>query len=460
MTDRRKNNSLSLFRFRPLRYLLLKLRFPRDPENVQTAIHSIKSAANLTGPSLWVLVAAIFIASLGLNTNSTAVIIGAMLISPLMGPITGFGLGLATDDIFLVKKSIRNFVVMVFMSVATSTIFFLLSPVKEAGSELLGRTSPTIYDVLIAFFGGVAGIIASASRLRNGTVIPGVAIATALMPPLCTMGYGISILSWKYIFGAFYLFMINSVFISLATYFVVNILKYPRAEVKEPVRRKRIHSLITVIVLLMIAPSIYLTFHIVKKYFYQQRVESFVKNVLQDESHIVVTSKFVYNPGRSKLEVVMVGDAYDSLQKEDLRDRMASYGLSNCELILYQGPDSRAAAKNIFETLNSDVEVQRMSIKEMYIRMDSLQRGMNGAVLPDSLQIKLAKEVYASDSSLLRLTVQRSLSFNPALNRDDTLWQVQAAFKNELLPLRRAQLEAWLKGRLQSFNVRLRLEEP
>ncbi len=451
---------MSLFRFRPVRYLLIKLRFPRDPENVQTAIRSIRSATNLTGPSLWVLVAAIFIASLGLNTNSTAVIIGAMLISPLMGPITGFGLGLATDDISLVKRAVRNFIVMVFMSVATSTLFFLISPVKEAGSELLGRTSPTIYDVLIAFFGGVAGIIASASRLRNGTVIPGVAIATALMPPLCTMGYGISTLSWKYIFGAFYLFIINSVFISLATYMVVNILKYPSVKETEPGRRKRIHSLMTVIVVLMIAPSIYLTFHIVKKYFYQQRVESFVRNVIQDDQHIVVTSKFKYNPGRSTLELVMVGDAYDSLQKVALNQKMIEYGLSGCELILYQGPDSRAAVKNVFDVLHSDAEVQRMTIKEMFIRMDSLQRGMNGAVLPDSLQIKLAKEVYATDSTLLRLTLQRSFSYNPAQNRNDTLWQVQAAFKNELSPLRRAQLEAWLKGRLQSFHVRLRIEEP
>ncbi len=460
MVGRKKNNIKTLFQFRPVRYLILKLRFPRDQENIQTAIRSIKSAANLTGPNLWVLVAAIFLASLGLNTNSTAVIIGAMLISPLMGPITGFGLGLATDDLFLVKKSVRNFIVMVFMSVVTSAIFFLLSPVKEAGSELLGRTSPTIYDVLIAFFGGVAGIIASASHLRNSTVIPGVAIATALMPPLCTMGYGLSILSWKYIFGAFYLFMINSVFISLATYFIVHILKYPRAELTEPVKRKRIHSLMTVIIVLMIAPSIYLTFHIVKKYFYQQRVESFIKDVVQDDQHIVVTSKFVYNPGRSTLELVMVGEPYDSLQRVELNQKMAAYGISGCELVIYQGPDSRAAVKNVFDVLHSDVEVQRMSIKEMYIRMDSLQRGMNGAVLPDSLQIKLAKEVYAADSSLLRLTVQRSLSFNPALNRNDTLWYVQTAFKNELSPFRRAQLEAWLKGRLQSFNVRLRIEEP
>lgn len=176
--------------YRNYRIILRKLRLPRDKENIAITTENIKNSAVLTGVNLWVLVGAILTASLGLNINSTAVIIGAMLISPLMGPIMGFGFGLGTNDGNLLNKSIRNFIIMVVISVTASTIFFLVSPVKEAGSELLGRTSPTIYDVLIAFFGGMAGIIAGASKLRSGNVVPGVAIATALMPPLCTMGYG------------------------------------------------------------------------------------------------------------------------------------------------------------------------------------------------------------------------------------------------------------------------------
>jgi len=207
---------------------LAKIRLPRDKENIEITTENIKNGAVLTGVNLWVLVGAVFIASLGLNTNSTAVVIGAMLISPLMGPIMGLGLGLGTNDFTLVNKSIRNFLIMFVLSVTASSLFFLISPVKEAGSELLGRTSPTVYDVLIAFFGGMAGIIAGASKLRNGNVIPGVAIATALMPPLCTMGYGISHLNWQYTAGAFYLFMINSVFIALATYFIVSLLNQKR----------------------------------------------------------------------------------------------------------------------------------------------------------------------------------------------------------------------------------------
>lgn len=445
-------------RFRMIRYFLLKLRFPRDTHTFETSSRIIKAAVNLSGPNLWVLVAAIFIASLGLNTNSTAVIIGAMLISPLMGPIIGFGLGLGTDDVQLIKKSIRNFIVMVFMSVATSTLFFVISPVKEAGSELLGRTSPTIYDVLIAFFGGLAGIIAGSSRLRSSNVIPGVAIATALMPPLCTMGFGLANLQWNYVFGAFYLFIINSVFISLATYFVVTLLKYPRVSVGNLLKRRRVHFFISVLVVLMIVPSVYLTFHIVKKYFYKQRAELFVQKEVQDKDHVVVTSRFEYRPGHSLLELVMLGEPYDSLQLLALKDKMKQYGLDKCHLQLYQGPDSREAVKGVFDALSSDVQVQSLSIKEMYIKLDSLHRGMNGAILPDSLQIKLAKEVYTLDSSLQRLTLQRSLGFNPSVNRHDTLWKVTASFKEVLNNSKQELLEAWLRNRLQSPNVILQLQ--
>lgn len=444
---------MPIFKSKPLRYLLLKLRFPRSKENIEITVKTIHAGATLTGPNLWVLMAAIFIASLGLNMNSTAVIIGAMLISPLMGPIIAFGLGLGTDDISLIKKSTRNFITMVVISAAASTLYFFISPVKEAGSELLGRTSPTIYDVLIAFFGGLAGIIAGSSTLRSSNVIPGVAIATALMPPLCTMGYGLSNLRWEYVFGAFYLFMINSVFIALATYFVVTILRFPSVNQSETGGKTKKHFMITFIIILMILPSVYLTFHIVKKYFYKQNAEAFVLNEVQDKDHIVVTSKFTYKPGNSLLELVMVGEAFDSLQTEELKTKMKSYGLEDCRLTLYQGPDSRAAAQGLFDELHSDMQVQRLSIKEMYIKMDSLKRGLNGALIPDSLQLKIAGEIYKTDTTLHRLNLERSLSYNPALNKNDTLWKVTAAFTGLVTPDKRMSLEAWLRTRLQSPNV-------
>ncbi|MDE6547597.1 MAG: DUF389 domain-containing protein, partial [Muribaculaceae bacterium] len=157
----------------------------------EEAENVIREGVSFRGTNIIVLIIAIFIASLGLNTNSTAVIIGAMLISPLMGPIIGIGLAVGIQDFELMKRSFRNLLAAAFFSVITSCVYFLISPVNEGHSELLARTSPTIYDVFIAFFGGSAGILAIASKVK-GNVIPGVAIATALMPPLCTVGYGLA----------------------------------------------------------------------------------------------------------------------------------------------------------------------------------------------------------------------------------------------------------------------------
>ena len=426
---------------------MVKIRLPRDKEN-------IRNGAVLTGVNLWVLVGAIFIASLGLNTNSTAVIIGAMLISPLMGPIMGFGLGLGTNDFALVNKSVRNFLIMFVLSATASSLFFLISPVKEAGSELLGRTSPTVYDVLIAFFGGMAGIIAGASKLRSGNVIPGVAIATALMPPLCTMGYGISHLNWQYTAGAFYLFMINSVFIALATYFIVSLLNYPDVEESDPKRKKRLRVIIPFIIALMIAPSIYLTYHIVKKYFYEQNAESFMNKEIVDGKHIIVTSKMDYNLGKSQLKVVVVGEPYDSLGIVELKEKMKGYGLVNTKLTLYQGDDGRVAARDMFGALDQDMQSTRSSIKDIYLTMDSIRQKVNKVAVLDSLQATIAREIKKSDSTLNRFTLRRVFSFNPSRNANDTIWYALASYREPLTFAKKFGIEEWLKRRLKSPNVK------
>ena len=179
-------------------------------------VAQISDGVDFHGATLWVLIFAIFIASLGLNVNSTAVIIGAMLISPLMGPIIGMGLAVGIADLKLFKRALTNYLITTVISVVTATIYFTISPITEAQSELLARTSPTLYDVLIALFGGAAGILAISTKSKNN-VIPGVAIATALMPPLCTAGYGLAVSNTSYFFGAFYLYFINTVFIAFTT---------------------------------------------------------------------------------------------------------------------------------------------------------------------------------------------------------------------------------------------------
>jgi uncharacterized hydrophobic protein (TIGR00271 family) len=199
----------------------------KSKENEELTVESIRHGVVFKGTNLWVLIFAIFIASLGLNVNSTAVIIGAMLISPLMGPIMGFGLSVGISDFDLLKQSFRSYLLTTFISVVTSTLYFSLTPLNEVQSELLARTSPTIYDVLIALFGGLAGIIAVSTK-EKGNVIPGAAIATALMPPLCTAGFGLATGNIFYFLGAFYLYFINSVFISLATFLGVRFMHFKR----------------------------------------------------------------------------------------------------------------------------------------------------------------------------------------------------------------------------------------
>ena len=219
------------------RFLRDRFDLGEDSALQDEVVDNICRGVDFRGTNLWVLIFATFVASLGLNVNSTAVIIGAMLISPLMGPIMGMGLSVGINDFDLLKRSVRNFGLMVLVSILTSTLYFVVSPLSGAQSELLARTVPTTYDVLIAFFGGLAGIVAQSRRDRTSTVIPGVAIATALMPPLCTAGYGLATLQLNYFLGAFYLFFINTVFIAIATFVVVRFLKYRKSFSTRAARR-------------------------------------------------------------------------------------------------------------------------------------------------------------------------------------------------------------------------------
>ncbi len=229
----------------------------RDHIDIPAATASIRGSVAFRGPNVFILACAIVIASVGLNLNSIPVIIGAMLISPLMGPILGFGLGLGTNDTALVKDALKNFAVMVVISIIASSLFYVLSPLQlEQQTELLARTNPTLYDVFIALFGGFAGILENSRKDKGGTVIPGVAIATALMPPLCTVGYGIAHLAPRFIFGALYLFIINTVFITLATFVTVKYLHFPSVYGADDVMRRRSARWITVILVLLLVPSV------------------------------------------------------------------------------------------------------------------------------------------------------------------------------------------------------------
>lgn len=326
-----KKENLSLGnRFRKL----INLGHDKAPE--EEIIAGIEDGVSFQGAKLWILVLAIFVASLGLNTNSTAVIIGAMLISPIMGPIIGMGLGVGVYDFSLLKRAFRNYLIATAFSVITATIYFIITPIDEAQSELLARTSPTIYDVAIAICGGLAGIIALSSKSqRTGNVIPGVAIATALMPPLCTVGFGIATANWFYAAGALYLYLINSIFIALSTFVgVAFIMRFRKHTMINKQREKQVHRYITTIALLTIVPSIYLTIGMVHKTIYEQRVEQFIQEALVFENSQVIDHSVDY--GEHSIRVMLFGEEIDSTQIAEARKRLDAYRLKGSTLHVVQ----------------------------------------------------------------------------------------------------------------------------
>lgn len=311
----------------------------QEKEDELETIESIKKGIEFKGTNLWVLIFATFVASLGLNTNSTAVIIGAMLISPLMGPIMGFGLGLGISDFDLIKRSFRNFATATVFSVITSTLYFLISPISEAQSELLARTQPTVYDVLIAFFGGLAGIVASSTKSK-GNVIPGVAIATALMPPLCTAGFGLASGNLYYFFGAFYLYFINTVFISLATYVVVRLLKYPKKVFLDKQREKIVTRYVGIIVFFTIVPSLFLSYNLIRSSYFNERVRTFVTEELSFPNTQILSKVITDTSEKKEVKVVLIGQTVPDEMIANAKAKMPKYGLKNVHLIV-----SRALAR-------------------------------------------------------------------------------------------------------------------
>ena len=302
----------------------------------EEAENVIREGVSFRGTNIIVLIIAIFIASLGLNTNSTAVIIGAMLISPLMGPIIGIGLAVGIQDFDLMKRSFRNLMAAAFFSVMTSCVYFLISPVNEGHSELLARTSPTIYDVFIAFFGGSAGILAIASKVK-GNVIPGVAIATALMPPLCTVGYGLATFQMTYFFGALFLFFINSVFIATATTVGVKLMKYHVKDFSNPQRAKRVRNLVYTIAILTMIPACYLTWRMFQQSAFNSNCQKFVEQQFDFDGTQVLHSSAEMKGNNRTLTVSLIGKVLpqDSLVLA-LTDKLPDYNLGGTRLKIIQ----------------------------------------------------------------------------------------------------------------------------
>ena len=258
VTDSKKNIQKDAFGlFESVKMFLIELFDFRHDTDHEATIAAIKADISFKGATAWILIFAVFVASIGLNANSTAVVIGAMLISPLMGPILGIGMSFAINDIDTFKKSLVNLGTMIGLSLFASFLFFYFFPLSQDNSELLGRVSPDIRDVLIAFFGGLALMVARTKKGTIASVIFGVAIATALMPPLCTAGYGLAKGNFTYFFGAMYLFIINTIFIALATFLVLKLLRFPMHKYANAAKRKRYSTIATVTGVAVMIPAIF-----------------------------------------------------------------------------------------------------------------------------------------------------------------------------------------------------------
>ena len=409
----------------------------QEKEDELETIESIRKGIEFKGTNLWVLIFATFVASLGLNTNSTAVIIGAMLISPLMGPIMGFGLGLGISDFDLIKRSFRNFATATVFSVITSTLFFLISPISEAQSELLARTQPTVYDVLIAFFGGLAGIVASSTKSK-GNVIPGVAIATALMPPLCTAGYGLASGNLVYFLGAFYLYFINSVFISLATFIGVRVMHFQRKEFVDKAREKMVRKYIILIVVLTMCPAVYLTFGIIKSTFYETAANRFINEQLNFENTQVLDKKISYE--HKDIRVVLIGPEVPDASISIARSKLKEYKLEETKLTVLQGMNNEAVDVSSIRAMVMEdfYKNSEQRLQEQQKKITRLEENLAQYKEYDTMGRTLVPELKVLYPSITSLSIAHSLETRVDSMKTDTVTLAVLKFgKHRQLPRRR-----------------------
>ena len=435
----------------------------RDKADESEAVKSIREGVEMKGATIWILIAAILLASLGLNVNSTAVIIGAMLISPLMGPIMGVGLAIGLGDFDLMKRSFKNYLVITLFSVVTATLFFLISPsVSEGQSELLARTSPTIYDVFIALFGGAAGFIAL-STTKKGSVIPGVAIATALMPPLCTAGFGLATGNLLYFLGAFYLYFINSVFICVATFLGTRFMRFSRLKYVDKEREKKVRKYIVWVVVLTMIPAVYLTYGILNDTIYEGSVNRFVNEQLSFENAQVVDKKVEKRDGTKELRVVLVGKEVADSTIIMAQRRMADYNLGDTKLVVLQGVSGQQAASMDITSVRAQVledfyKNGEVKLQQQAVLIDSIQGILNSYLTYDELARNLMPEMKVLYPQVTRFSLSRSLEMSVDSARADTVTFAIIHLNKRMDDREKAKMVEWMKARTNSKELRLLLE--
>lgn len=410
-----------------------------DPNSIY---NQISEGVNFKGTNLWILMCSTLVCSVGLNMNSTAVVIGAMLISPLLGPINGIGYSIAVYDIKLFKKSLNNFLFAIITAFLSATLYFIITPISTAQTELLARTSPTIYDVLIALFGGTAGIIAMSTKTK-GTVIPGVAIATALMPPLCTAGYGLATLQVSFLFGALYLFTINAVFIALAALLVSKLLKFPIHENATPARQKVIKRYVTLIIILTLIPSIFLGNSLVQRERFMEKSKKYIDNVrVVDDKYLL---DYSIDPQKKVITLIYGGTTLDEIDKELIANKLQNFDLK-ADVVIKQG---------------FAIDQREYQEKEKFIiQISGLEAELNkrNAII-DSIKSRpllaknLINELVIINDDITSCAIADTYVFD-ANNSIDSVTVVLLGTKNDSLNMEgKEQIINWLKARLQSEKI-------
>ena len=417
-------------------------------EDKQKVLENVKSNISFRGSNLWILACAIVVASIGLNVNSTAVIIGAMLISPLMGPIIGAGFGLGMYDSELVKKALKNLLIATIVSLVVSTTYFYLSPFKETQSELLARTSPNIYDLLIAFFGGLVGVIAI-TRVEKGNPIPGVAIATALMPPLCTAGYGLAIGNLKFFLGALFLYTINCVFICISTFLIVKYLKYPAVKQVNAKRQKQIKYGISALTLALMLPSIFFAYTLFDEKKTSQKINLFIENEFTNKGYTILYKNINLKTSPKKIELAFLRQKFNTNEIKSLNKSLNNYQIENTELHIKQ--DTIDIKKYIIDQIQSgktNLDAKDITINQLKNEIASNKYNNNELlneikiIFPEVENISISNHSFNknSDSSYVR----------PVLIYES---------KTHLSEASKQKLKLWLQKRLSKERIEIYKQE-
>ncbi len=423
-----------------------------DNIDIESAKNQIIANIEFKGSNVWILIFATIIASVGLNVNSIPVVIGAMLISPLMGPIMGLGLALGINDTELLRKAFYNLIIMTIISITASTLYFLITPLDlEAPTELLARTNPTIYDVFIAFFGGLA-VIVEVCRKDKGTVIAGAAIATALMPPLCTAGYGLANGTFSYFIGASYLYFINSVFIALAAFLMIRYLKFPFVKFSDEVKQKKVHRIITIFTIVLIIPSIYSAVTVIQENKFNQAAKRFISHNKSIGNSYIYDYNINHRARKSTITVSIAGETLDQQNINRLYEKIAEYGIKRDQLVINQS--STSAPENFNETdvvkgifAQNEQEIRRR--EELISQMENELKTYRQNELPVS---QVAKELATQYPQVSAITLARGTRVAGTVSTPQliAIIELSGVISEEDF----TKLKQWLMVRLDSNNIK------